>query len=153
MGKYSDYMLIYTDGAKEPETGVAGFGVAVPAKGTEINGGTSNMLGGHTVEMLAVLVALRQVEESRHNQILICSDFSSVLASLKSFQSNSRQDILYEVHQSVTRLVNRGGQIRFMWVPAHVGTRGNKRADELAKRALRKGRTEMEVSISKAEDH
>lgn len=38
-----------------------------------------------------------------------------------------------------------------MWVPVHVRVRGNKRADELAKRALRKGRIVMEVRISKAE--
>lgn len=64
---------------------------------------------------------------------------------------SSRQDILYEVLQLVRRLVKRGDQVRFMWVPAHVGVRGNERADELAKRALRKGRIVMELRISKAE--
>ena len=81
----------------------------------------------------------------------ICSDSSSVLASFRSFQSKSRQDILYEVLQSVTRISNQGGQVKFLWVPAHVGVRGNERVDEMAKRTLRKENTEMHICISKAE--
>jgi len=58
--------------------------------------------------------------------------------SVRSFHSRSRQDILYEVLQSVTRITNQGGQLQFMWVPAHVGVKGNELVDELAKRALKK---------------
>jgi len=39
----------------------------------------------------------------------------------------------------------------FIWVPGHVGIRGNEMADQLAKRALTKGNIEMQVGISKAE--
>lgn len=113
--EYNDFMLIYTDGAKEPETGVTGFGVAVAAKGILVNRRTSYMLEVYTVEMLAVLVALRWVEKDCCNKVLMRSDFSSVLTRLKSFNSNTRQDILYEVLQSVTRIVNGGGQVRFLW--------------------------------------
>jgi len=38
-----------------------------------------------------------------------------------------------------------------MWVSAHIGVSGNERADKLVKRALKKGDTEMRISISKAE--
>ena len=43
MTEYSDFTHIYTDGAKQPETGVTGFGVAVPAKVTGITRRTSNV--------------------------------------------------------------------------------------------------------------
>ncbi len=151
MNKYGDFIQIFTDGAKQPETEVTGFGVSVPEKGIGINRRTSDKLGVYTVEMVAVLVALRWVEETCQDKVLICSDSSSVLASLRSFQSSSRQDVLYELLQSVTRIANQGGQVKFMWVPAHVGVRGNERADELAKRALKKGSVEMQLSVSKAE--
>jgi len=58
---------------------------------------------------------------------------------------------LYEVLQSVTRIKNQGGQVQFMWVPAHVGVKGNELVDELAKRALKKENIEMHIKISKAE--
>jgi len=48
-------------------------------------------------------------------------------------------------------VTNQGGQVKFMWVPAHIGLSGNERADKLAKRALKKGDIEMRISISKAE--
>ena len=64
---------------------------------------------------------------------------------------NSHQDVLYEVLQSVTRIANQGGQVKFLWVPAHVGVRENERVDELAKRALKKGNIEMQINFSKAE--
>ncbi len=70
---------------------------------------------------------------------------------LRSFHSKSHQDVFYEVLQSVTRITNQGGQVQFMWVPAHVGVKGNEQVDELAKRALKKGNIEMQIKISKAE--
>lgn len=82
---------------------------------------------------------------------LICSDSSSVLGSLRSFISKSRQDILYEVLQLSTNLVSKGSQVKFMWVPAHVGIRGNEMADKLAKRALLKDTVELQISLSKTE--
>ena len=80
---------------------MTGFGVSVPSKGIDINR-TSDYLGVYTVEMLGVLVALRWVERERIDKVVVCSDSASVLASIRSFNSNSRQGLLYEVLQSVT---------------------------------------------------
>ena len=150
--KCSGFIQVYTDGVKEPETGLTGIEVAVPAKGIGINRRTSDKLGVYTLEIIALLVALRWVESSRLNKVVICSDASSVLASLRSFHSNSRQDVLYEVLQSITRIVNQGGQITFLWVPAcEGGGEGGERVDRLAKEALKKGNIEMQISISETE--
>ena len=130
---------------------MTGYGVAIPVKRIGINRRTSNKLGVYTVEMLAVLVALRWVEKTKQDKVMICSDSTSILASIRSFHSNSRQDVLYEVLQSVIRTANQGGQVKLLWVPAHVGVRGNERVDELAKRALKKENIEMLIHISKAE--
>lgn len=60
--EYSGFIQIYTDGAKKPETGVTGIGVAVPTRGIGINRRTTDGLGVYTVEMVAILGALKWVE-------------------------------------------------------------------------------------------
>lgn len=151
MSKYSEFVHIYTDGSKQPETGVTGFGVAIPSRGIGINRRTSDRLGVYTVEMLGVLVALKWVEAARADRVVICTDSAAVLASLRSSYSSCRQGLLYNVLQLTTKIVQEGGRVHFLWVPAHVGVTGNEKADELAKKALEKGKVEMNVSISKAE--
>lgn len=104
----------------------------------------------YTVEMVAVLMALRWAERAQVERMLICCDSASVLTSLRSFHSGSRQGLLYEILMCMTRCMNQGSIVRFLWVPAHVGVGGNEEADALAKRALKKERVEMH-RISKAE--
>lgn len=66
--------------------------MVVPAKGIEINRRTSNNLTVCTVEMIAIVVALRWVEKAKIDKIIICTDSASALVSLISFHSN-RQDM------------------------------------------------------------
>lgn len=148
---YRDFTLIFTDGSKEIETGVTGFGVVVPEKGVSLNRRTTNRLSVYTVEMVAVLMVLRWAEHARVERVLICCDSASVLTSLRSFHSGSRQGLLYEILMCVTRCVSQVSIVRFLWVPAHVGVGGNEEADTLAKRALKKERVDMHIRISKAE--
>ena len=142
---------MYTDGSKDPASGATGFGVVVPAREARVSRRTTDGIGVYTVEMVAVLVAVRWVELARVGRVLICSDSAAVLASLRSFHSSSRQGLLYEVLMSVTRCVSQGTEIKFMWVPAHVGVEGNEQADELAKRALTKEKVDMNIKFSRAE--
>ncbi len=48
---YKNYTQIYTDGTKNPETGITGIGVVVPAWGIEVNRRASNNLAVYTVEL------------------------------------------------------------------------------------------------------
>ena len=68
MKEYIDFTQVYPDGAKKPEAGVTGCGVAIPVKGIGINRRTSNKLGVYTVELLVVLVALRWVEKTKQDK-------------------------------------------------------------------------------------
>lgn len=79
----------------------------VPTEGTEVNRITSNSIAVYTVELLAILVAIR-LEKTVASSVLVC---------LRCLQSKSRQDILYETLNSVTRITNQGGQVKFEWVP------------------------------------
>lgn len=57
----------------------------MPDRGIGLNRRTSDKLGVYTVEMLAMLIALRLVEKTGQDKVLICSDSASALASLRSF--------------------------------------------------------------------
>ena len=46
---------------------------------------------------------------------------------------------------------SQGSEIKFLWVPAHVGIKGNEMADKMAKKAIQKTVVEMNVNISKSE--
>ena len=82
-GVYGGWVQVYTDGSRA-ESGVSGFGVAVPERGIGISRRTTDGLGVYTVEMVAVLVALRWVEHARVGRAVVCSDSASVLASVRS---------------------------------------------------------------------
>lgn len=97
----------------------------VPGRGIEINRRTTNNLAVYTVEMVAILIALQWVEKSKIGKIIICTDSASVLDSLMSFHSKSRQDILYQILYWITRITYQGGLVTFLWVPAHIGVEGN----------------------------
>lgn len=43
-----------------------------------------------------------------------------------------------------------GGDVKCLWVAAHVGAKGNMLVDELAEKAIKKGEIEMQISISRA---
>ncbi|KAJ8010139.1 hypothetical protein DPEC_G00071880 [Dallia pectoralis] len=49
------------------------------------------------------------------------------------------------------RVVSKGCQVRFSWVPAHVGVVGNEAVDRVAKKALREEVVTLEVKWSKRE--
>lgn len=91
------------------------------------------------------------MEDNKPRRAVIASDSSSALLSIKNGQSESRQDLIFQIMQSGNNLVKAGVEIVFLWVPAHIGVRGNEMADKLAKDALKKESIDLKVQHSKAE--
>uniref|UniRef100_A0A673MAK6 Uncharacterized LOC107721237 n=1 Tax=Sinocyclocheilus rhinocerous TaxID=307959 RepID=A0A673MAK6_9TELE len=147
--QYSQYLQIFTDGSKDPERETTGAAFLVPDWAHSIKR-TSNHLAVYTVEMIAILLSLQWVEDYKPGKVLICSDSLSVLKSLRSFKS-SHQDILFSILQIYSRLVQNDILISFIWVPSHVGVKGNEDVDKLAKQALQREEIELQVPLSKSE--
>ncbi len=74
----------------------------------------------------------------------------TALYSLSTDVSNSRQDLLYEILTTYTRLKDKCNEIQLIWTPA-VGILGNERVDELAKQTIKKENIEVNIKMSKSE--
>jgi len=86
-----------------------------------------------TVIMEAVLWILN-CEHYNKCKFAIFSDSLSVLTSIKESCSQSRPTLLNDLLSHLNKLDS--NQIKFIWIPSHIGVTVNERADALAKEAL-----------------
>lgn len=66
------------------------------------------------------------------------------------FGPRSREDLLFEILQSLFRIHQMRLSIKFVWIPAHVGTDGNEKVAKVAKLALKSRSSHINVNISKS---
>ena len=89
-----------------------------------------------TAELVAVLWAVRWVEDNKQEHSVICSDSAASLITIKGTKTKSRPDVLVEIVQVLYRIHKAGYEVGFMLFLAHMGVEGNEEADEVAKKAL-----------------
>jgi ribonuclease HI len=65
------------------------------------------------------------------------------ISSLKTLQTRKvtpgTHSLVYEIKEACWWLKKNGYEIYMMWIPLHVGVRGNERADQLAADAVENG--------------
>lgn len=131
---------IYTDGSKiEGKTGAA---LTWWEGGGEIRHSTFKLAPYNTVfqtEMYALLRAVQIAMKHKVQSVSILSDSKSSLELLKSPQTT--HPLAKEIKESTTAAREKGTELKFFWLRAHVGTPGNERADELAKQAALRKKT------------
>ena len=136
---HEGFEFIYTDGSH-----IENSSAAAAVNGDHIY---SERLPDHSTifsaEMHAIFLALDHVETSESSQFLIFSDSKSVLQSLqgKDWKNPLTQKVLERHH----RLRNQHKNIKFCWIPSHIGIDGNEAADTAAKEALGKRTTVMGI--------
>ena len=84
-------------------------------------------------EARAVDITLNIISKSKHKKFIIFSDSLSVWLSLrnKKFQN----PLIIKLLSRLDSMSNRK-EIIICWIPSHIGVRGNKKADSVAKSAL-----------------
>lgn len=143
--------MVYTDASKSAG-GKVGVAFVVPELKICKTERLTNDLAVYTAELVAILTALSWVEGYRpKGGVLIASDSASALMSIQNIMSESRQDIVLEIVQMVNRIINSGTDVTFLWIPAHIGVRGNELADINAKKASVAPEVTLEISYSKTE--
>ncbi len=132
VGDRSSAILIYTDGACDPNPGRGGWGVRiVHPDGTrhELKGSASEWTTSNRMEMTAVLMGLRAITEA-NRPVVVRSDSQYVINTLRGqYRRYANPDLWKEIYREVARF---GGRIRFEWVRGHDGDVHNEAADRLA---------------------
>ncbi|XP_042577005.1 uncharacterized protein LOC122136668 [Cyprinus carpio] len=148
---YSSMLHIFTDGSKDPISGNSSAAVYIQRLQVKIQKRITHFVSVFTTELIAILLAIQWVEEVKPTRVVICTDSLSALNSLISEQSTSGRNLIYEVLINLLRIQEMGIDLRFLWVPAHVGVLWNEIVDKLAKQALKFMNVEVQIPLSKAE--
>lgn len=148
--RYSDSVVIYTDASRVSD-GRVGVAFVIPDIGVCIKKRTSDNIAVYTAELLAILLALNWVEENGTGKFAIASDSNSAVISIKNLRSETREDIVNEIGQVLERVCRQGKQVKFLWVPAHIGVEGNELADKYAKGGAIKMEVDFPIKHCRAE--
>ena len=115
--------------------------MAIPSHHITMTKRTSDHLSIYAVELSAILVVMKWVENMVARKIVVCSDSVSSILSIKYRTAKTHQEILLKT----SRLKQQGREITLMWVQAHLGIQGNEQADKVAKEAVKKEEVEMKI--------
>jgi ribonuclease HI len=138
---------IYTDGACSGNPGPGGWGALLIASGgteRELSGGEAETTNNR-MELTAAIRALDALK--RPCRVVLYTDSNYVRQGIKDWMANwkrrdwktaagkpvKNQDLWVALDEAITR-----HEIDWRWVPGHAGVPGNERADQLARKAIRR---------------
>ncbi len=133
--EWQDYLQIYTDGARA-EDGRSSSAFIIPSRSVKVN---HRISGGSTVaacELTAIYLAMKWAESSGEQRIAILSDSRealNIVCSSSTTKYPSQKSSIVSMWNTMTR---RNCTVKFVWIKARAGVRGNEAADAAAKRTL-----------------
>jgi ribonuclease HI len=142
IGDHPTHVKIFTDGSKEDEKVAA----AAVSDGRVSLCRLPDNASIFTAELRAILMATKIIETSHRKNFLILVDSISCIQAIenRNWSNPNVLEILIKLHH----LVSSGISITFMWIPSHIGIRGNTAADTAAKLALSSTITDCKVPYS-----
>ena len=131
--RHPKYVQVYTDGSKVDEK-VAVAAVSSVAPNSPFSCRLRDHCSVYTAELQAVLFALKQVYWSKEKKFMIFSELLSALQALKNFKTD--HPLLIQIQEVLHKINADKKEAIFMWVPGHIGIRGNEAAGRAAKEVL-----------------
>lgn len=140
-------LLIYTDGACDPNPGPGGYGVVIIAGGRreELSGGY-RLTTNNRMELTAAIKGLERLKST--SSVRLYSDSKYVVQAMtegwvQRWQSmgwmrNRREKALNADLWKILLSLCKKHQVEFVWVRGHAGNKENERCDWLSYEALKK---------------
>ena len=132
----------FTDGACSGNPGPCGSGVVMiapdgkMAEGSEFLGtGTNNV-----AELTAIWRALEACPEEAPGIVIHTDSQYAIGVLTKGWKAKANQALILKIKEALAK-VARTTKVRMVYVPGHAGIPMNERADELAREAIRTGKT------------
>lgn len=118
----------------DPINNTRGIGVFHADRNERVSYKINNLSSIKSIEMIAIMVAIKQAIEKGQTKITI---FTDSLSSVKSLENAKKipGNKYYENYIGKLCCDNQQANINIVWVPAHTGIIGNEIADKLAKSA------------------
>nr|WP_160869998.1 reverse transcriptase domain-containing protein [Pantoea sp. Taur] len=125
-----EHQLIFTDGSKSDSSTASAFVTSDSTHKFKLH----QLCSVYTAEVNAIAMALQHSMNLPIKNVTLVSDSLSALKSLENMYSNHPgiQRIL-EIEKMMTE---NNKSIHYIWVPGHIGIKGNEMADKAAKDAL-----------------
>jgi len=120
---------VYTDGSCTERGTGSGVYSATLEKSIKL----SPVASSFTAEMYGILEALDLISNRASPTNVIFTDSRSAISSMGKIKDT--HPILVKIQNLLIKLSYRGINVKFCWVPAHVGLAGNEHADRLAREA------------------
>ena len=145
---YKQCLHIFTDASKT-STGQTAASYCIPQLKVEHSCRLSDGITIFAGELAALHMALLWIKDNYERNtlqqdIVVFSDSLSCLTALKTGYSACRPKLLDDVLQTVNEI---GLSILFVWIPSHLGLKGNELADRLAQAATRNAVVDTELNF------
>jgi ribonuclease HI len=130
--------IAYTDGACSGNPGPAGSGMVVIAPGGKIHEGFEylGLATNNVAELTAVLRGAECIPRDAESAAVMTDSKYAIGVLTKGWKAKVNQELIAR-----TRQVLAGRSLRVLYVPGHSGVPMNERADELAREAVRLGKS------------
>ncbi|XP_072401547.1 uncharacterized protein [Diabrotica undecimpunctata] len=137
----SDFLEIYTDASKQNNgTGCAFY---IPSTNVQEKFKLNNNTSIFAAEAIGIIKACDYVEKNKLKKIHFLSDSLSVLKCIANpiinVMATDTNPFIRELKARIHKLKKSQYELKFTWVKAHIGLRGNEVADSLAKESVTTG--------------